>query len=78
MRGGNMPVGADSISARKPCGCRCVPRANNVRPYRMKGQVCNKGKRAGRDESLPYEGKMQWRLTLSGGPGMPGPYGDVE
>ena len=26
----------------------------------------------------PYEGKIQWWLALSGGPGMPGPYGDVE
>ena len=27
-------VGADSISARKLCGCRYVPRATNGRPYR--------------------------------------------
>ena len=26
-------VGADSISARKLCGCRYVPRATNGRPY---------------------------------------------
>ena len=37
---GSMPsidpytVGADSISARKLCGCRYVPRATNGRPYR--------------------------------------------
>lgn len=29
-----IPVGADSISARKLCGCRYVPRATNGRPYR--------------------------------------------
>ena len=28
-----IPVGADSISARKICGCRYVPRATNGRPY---------------------------------------------
>ena len=26
----------------------------------------------------PYEGKMQWQLTQSGGPGMPGPYREVK
>ena len=34
QRGSRRGVGADSISARKLCGCRYVPRATNGRPYR--------------------------------------------
>ena len=49
-------------------------------PYReVKRARCRVGARCGGGvKTPPYEGRMQWQLTQSGGPGMPGPYREVK
>ena len=44
----------------------------------MEGKAAVGARCGGGVKTPPYEGKMQWQLTQSGGPGMPGPYREVK